>query len=104
MMGQFGYWDAVAGSGLFALFTALAWLFLNSGRPKKAKQFLCGEEMPYSTPSKGFYSGFEEPFGSVFKSLVAYQSASINDYIAYALMFASIVALLLAGSALWGLV
>lgn len=103
MIGQFGYWDAVAWSGLFALFTAMAWLLLNSGKPRKAKQFLCGEEIPYATPSQGFYSGFEEALGGVFKALVAYQSGVVSDYIAYAVIFTSIVALLVAGGILLGL-
>ena len=95
MIGPFGYWDAVLWSTLFALLVAALWILFNPGKLRKVNQYLCGEEMEYSTPISGFYDAFEEALGSYIRSIRAYQSGSINDYIAYIVTFTSLAVLLI---------
>ena len=94
MIGPFGYWDAVVWSALFALLVAVLWLLFNPGKPRRVNQFLCGEEMDYSTPIKGFYGAFEENLSAYFRTIREYQSGCINDYAAYVITFASLAVLL----------
>jgi len=104
MIEQFGYWDALLWSALFALFVALAWLFLGTRKMRKAKPFLCGEEFEYSTPVNRFYSGFSESIQGFVNASTAYQSGSLNDYVSYAVVFISLVLLAVISTVIAGLV
>ena len=104
MMQDFGYWDAVVWSSVFALVVAVAWLAFRAGKPRKTKSFLCGEDEEYETPTENFLQGFQDSLKMFFEAFTSYQSGSINDYIAYLVIFASIVCLLLAGGSLMGLI
>ena len=96
MMKDIGYWDVLAWGSMFALILILAYLLL--GRRKKTREtneFLCGEEFEYTTPAHDFFYGFEKTLGPVFAAGRRFHAEIINEYVAWVLIFALLVSVLL---------
>jgi hypothetical protein len=95
MMKDIGYWDALAWGSLFAILIILAYLLLGRRKQRETEEFLCGEEFEYTTPAHNFFYGFEKTLEPIFKTWRRFHAEIINEYVAWVLMFALLVSMLL---------
>ncbi len=95
MIKDIGYWDALAWGSLFAVLLILAYLLLGRRKQRETKEFLCGEEFEYTTPAHDFFYGFEKTLGPIFAAGRRFHAEIINEYVAWVLMFALLVSMLL---------